>query len=172
MPASDHLIEFISENLGKLTIPQLTELASAIERWGVAADTIPLIGVCPPACGPAYGPPPVPYCPTCGVIASGPHACPGPQRAAPAYGPPPGFHIPEEDRFDFTISLTDVGPQKFAVIRLIREVCPGWGLAEAKKLVDDVQAGHPTLIRDNLRKSEAELLRHQFEAVGAKVRVS
>ena len=157
MPTKEDIIQAISN----LTPAEADELRQILEeKWGIHANPIPV-----------YGGPPVPYCPGCGQSFYGPHACPGPQRAAaPAYGPPPGFRWPDEDRCDFVASLTNLGSRKIEVIKLVREQL-GLGLVDAKNLVDAVQDGHSRVLKGDLIKAEADLLQYLFEAVGAKVEI-
>ena len=80
--------------------------------------------------------------------------------AAPAAGAAPA----EEEKTEFTPTLTEVGGNKIAVIKVVREVT-GLGLKEAKELVD----GAPKAIKENVSKEEAESIKEKVEAAGAKV---
>lgn len=66
-----------------------------------------------------------------------------------------------------TISLTDAGASKVAVIKLFREVT-GLGLMEAKGAVEKT----PATIKENIKPEEAEELKKKFEAAGAKVKIA
>lgn len=64
----------------------------------------------------------------------------------------------------FTVELTDAGAQKIAVIKVVKEVL-GLGLKEAKDLVD----GAPSVVKEGLKKEEAEELKKKIEEAGGKV---
>ncbi len=68
----------------------------------------------------------------------------------------------EKDEFD--VELTEVGPNKVKVIKVVREVT-GLGLKEAKEVVD----GAPKVIKEGTSKDEAEDIKAKVEAEGAKV---
>ena len=68
----------------------------------------------------------------------------------------------EKDAFD--IELTEVGPNKVKVIKVVREIT-GLGLKEAKDAVD----GAPKVIKEGASKDEAEEAKTKLEAEGAKV---
>lgn len=63
-----------------------------------------------------------------------------------------------------SVELTDAGSQKVAVIKVVKEVL-GLGLKEAKDLVD----GAPVMVKEGMKKEEAEELKAKLEAAGAKV---
>ena len=67
----------------------------------------------------------------------------------------------------FNIELTTVGDKKIEVIKVVRDIA-GKGLKEAKDLVDAAATG-PQLVKENVKKEEAEELKKKFEAAGAKV---
>ena len=69
-----------------------------------------------------------------------------------------------EEKSDFNVELTDVGPNKVKVIKVVREVT-GLGLKEAKEVVD----GAPKVIKEGAEKAEAEDIKAKLEAEGAKV---
>lgn len=71
-----------------------------------------------------------------------------------------------EEKTEFDVELTDVGPNKVKVIKVVREAT-GLGLKEAKDLVDSA----PKNIKEGVSKEEAEALKTQIEAEGAKVTV-
>lgn len=62
------------------------------------------------------------------------------------------------------VELTEVGSQKIAVIKTVREIT-GLGLTEAKALVD----GAPKMVKEKVKRAEAEEIQKKLEAVGAKV---
>jgi large subunit ribosomal protein L7/L12 len=78
-----------------------------------------------------------------------------------------GAAAPAEEKTEFTVSLTEVGPNKINVIKVVREVT-SLGLKEAKDLVESA----PKPIKEGVNKDEAESIRKKFEEVGAKVSVS
>jgi large subunit ribosomal protein L7/L12 len=65
----------------------------------------------------------------------------------------------------FDVILSEMGANKITVIKEIREVVPGMGLADAKNLVERA----PTPIKRGVSKSEAESIKQKVEAAGAKV---
>ena len=69
-----------------------------------------------------------------------------------------------EEKTDFNIHLTEAGGQKIAVIKVVREIT-GLGLKEAKDLVD----GAPKVLKESVKKEEAELIKKKLEEAGAKV---
>ena len=68
----------------------------------------------------------------------------------------------EKDEFD--VELTEVGPNKVKVIKVVREVT-GLGLKKAKEVVD----GAPKVVKEGASKEEAEDIKAKIEAEGAKV---
>ena len=79
----------------------------------------------------------------------------GPAVAAAASG---------DEKSSFKVELTDGGAQKIAVIKVIKEAL-GLGLKEAKDLVD---AAH-SVIKEDMKKEDAEALKKAVEAAGGKV---
>ncbi len=69
-----------------------------------------------------------------------------------------------EEKTEFDIELTEVGPNKVKVIKVVREVT-GLGLKEAKDLVDNA----PKMVKEAASKEEAEDVKAKLEAEGAKV---
>ena len=69
-----------------------------------------------------------------------------------------------EEKTEFNVELTEVGPNKVKVIKVVREIT-GLGLKEAKDLVD----GAPKMIKENASKVEADDIKAKVEAEGAKV---
>jgi len=82
---------------------------------------------------------------------------------APATGAAPAA----EEKSIFNVELTAVGDKKIEVIKVVRDIA-GKGLKEAKDLVDAAVSG-PQMIKENVKKEEAEDLKKKFEAAGAKV---
>ncbi|MCD7833378.1 MAG: 50S ribosomal protein L7/L12 [Lachnospiraceae bacterium] len=71
-----------------------------------------------------------------------------------------------EEKTEFDVELTEVGPSKVKVIKVVREAT-GLGLKEAKDVVDSA----PKVIKEGVSKAEAEELKTKLEAEGAKVTV-
>ncbi len=80
---------------------------------------------------------------------------------APAAG---GAAAAVEEKDSFDVELTEGGANKINVIKVVREVTE-MGLKEAKDLVD----GAPKMIKEGLKKEEAEALKKKFEEAGAKI---
>ncbi len=73
----------------------------------------------------------------------------------------------EEEKSVFNVILTAIGEKKIEAIKVVRDTT-GKGLKESKDLVDAVATG-PQVIKENVKKEEAEELKKKFEAAGAKV---
>ena len=69
-----------------------------------------------------------------------------------------------EEKTEFDVELTDVGPNKVKVIKVVREAT-GLGLKEAKDLVDSA----PKMLKEGASKEEADDIKAKLEAEGAKV---
>jgi len=69
-----------------------------------------------------------------------------------------------EEQSEFTVELTEAGAQKIAVIKAVKEAC-GLGLKEAKDMVD----GAPAVVKEGMKKEDAEALKAKLEEAGAKV---
>ena len=69
-----------------------------------------------------------------------------------------------EEKTEFDVELSEVGPNKVKVIKVVREAT-GLGLKEAKDLVDSA----PKMVKEAASKEEAEELKAKLEAEGAKV---
>ena len=69
-----------------------------------------------------------------------------------------------EEKTEFDVELTEVGPNKVKVIKVVREAT-GLGLKEAKDLVDSA----PKMVKEGASKEEAEDLKAKLEAEGAKI---
>ncbi len=70
----------------------------------------------------------------------------------------------EEEKTEFDVELTEVGPNKVKVIKVVREVT-GLGLKEAKDVVD----GAPKVLKQGASKDEADDIKTKLEAEGAKI---
>ncbi len=82
--------------------------------------------------------------------------------AAPAAGG--AAAAPVEEKTEFDVVMTEFGAEKIKVIKEVRGIT-GLGLAEAKKLVEEI----PAKLKEGISKEDAEALKAQLEAVGAKV---
>lgn len=95
-----------------------------------------------------------------GVSAAAPVAvAAGPVAAAPAEE--------VEEKTEFDVVMTNFGAEKVKVIKAVREIVTGLGLAEAKALVEAI----PAKIKEGIAKEEAEELKKKLEAVGATIEV-
>ena len=84
--------------------------------------------------------------------------------AAPAAGGAAGGAAAAEEKTEFDVVLAEVGAEKIKVIKEVRGIT-NLGLAEAKALVEAA----PKAIKEGVSKDEAEAMKAQLEAVGAKV---
>ena len=75
-----------------------------------------------------------------------------------------GAGAAEEEKTEFDVELTEVGPNKVKVIKVVREVT-GLGLKEAKDVVD----GAPKVLKQGVSKEEANDIKAKLEAEGAKI---
>ena len=71
-----------------------------------------------------------------------------------------------EEKTEFDVELTEVGPNKVKVIKVVREAT-GLGLKEAKEVVD----GAPKVLKEAVSKEEANMIKEKLEAEGAKVTI-
>lgn len=92
---------------------------------------------------------------TWGVTAAAAVAVAGPAAVAEAV----------EEKTEFDVVLTDAGANKIAVIKAVREVAPGLGLADAKKLVESA----PAKILEGVAKDAGETAKKKLEEAGAKI---
>jgi len=88
----------------------------------------------------------------------------GVSAAAVAVAGPAAGDAGAEEKDSFNVELTDVGAQKIAVIKAIKAAL-GLGLKEAKDMVD----GAPGMLKEGMKKEEAEDLKKQIEEAGGKV---
>jgi large subunit ribosomal protein L7/L12 len=88
--------------------------------------------------------------------------------AAPAAGPaaPAEAAAPVEEQTEFDAILSEVGPNKINVIKVVRELT-GLGLKEAKAVVDEA----PKPIKEGVSREEAEKVAAKMAEVGAKVTI-
>jgi len=100
-----------------------------------------------------------------GVTAAAPMAV----ATAPAAGGAAAGAAPaaaEEEQTEFSAVLTEVGPNKIPVIKVVRELT-GLGLKEAKDLVDAA----PKPVKEGVAKDEADKIKAALEEQGAKVEI-
>jgi large subunit ribosomal protein L7/L12 len=100
-----------------------------------------------------------------GVTAAAPVAA----AAAPAAGgSAAGGEAPAaaEEQTEFTATLTEIGPNKIPVIKVVRELT-GLGLKEAKDLVDAA----PKPVKEGIARDEAEKIKAAIEEQGGKVEI-
>jgi large subunit ribosomal protein L7/L12 len=94
-----------------------------------------------------------------GVSAAAPVA----MMAGPAAG---AAEAAAEEQTEFDVILAEVGANKIAVIKVVREVA-GLGLKEAKEVVDNA----PKAVKEKVSKEEAESIKAKLEEAGAKVEI-
>ncbi len=73
----------------------------------------------------------------------------------------------EDEKTEFTVTLKEVGAQKVAVIKAVKEIT-GLGLGESKAVVD----GAPAPVKEKVSKDEAEAAKKTLEDAGASVELS
>ena len=97
-----------------------------------------------------------------GVTAAAPVAA----AAAPAASGGGEAAAAPEEQSEFTATLTEIGPNKIPVIKVVRELT-GLGLKEAKDLVDAA----PKAVKEGVARDEAEKIKAAIEEVGGKVEI-
>ncbi len=91
----------------------------------------------------------------------------GVSAAAPAMmmaGPAAAGAAPVEEKSEFAVELTDAGANKIGVIKVVKEIT-GLGLADAKAMVD----GAPKVVKEGVKKEDAEAMKKKIEEAGGKV---
>jgi large subunit ribosomal protein L7/L12 len=88
----------------------------------------------------------------------------GVSAAAVAVAAPAAGAAAAEEKSTFNVELKDGGASKISVIKVVKEVL-GLGLKEAKDLVD----GAPKMLKEGMKKEDAEKLKKDIEAAGGKV---
>ncbi len=88
----------------------------------------------------------------------------GVSAAAVAVAAPAAGAAAADEKSSFAVHLASAGEQKIAVIKVIKEAL-GLGLKEAKDLVDSA----PALVKDGVKKDDAEKMKKDIEAAGGKV---
>ena len=81
-------------------------------------------------------------------------------------GPAAAAEAAVEEQTEFDVVLAEVGANKIAVIKVVREVA-GLGLKEAKEVVDNA----PKAVKEKVSKEEAESIKAKLEEAGAKVEI-
>jgi large subunit ribosomal protein L7/L12 len=88
-------------------------------------------------------------------------AAPAMMMAAPAAG---AAAPAAEEKSEFNVELTDAGANKINVIKVVKEIT-GLGLADAKAMVD----GAPKMVKEGVKKEDAEAMKKKIEEAGGKV---
>ena len=96
-------------------------------------------------------------------VSAAPVAAAGPAVAVAAEAAPAA---PVEEQTEFDAVLSEVGPNKINVIKVVRELT-GLGLKEAKAVVDEA----PKAIKEAVSKEEAQRIADKMAEVGAKVTI-
>ena len=99
-----------------------------------------------------------------GVSAAAPVAVPVSVSAVGAEAAPAA---PVEEKSVFNIELKEVGPKKIEIIKLVRDITEK-GLKDSKDLVDAAEKSSQ-VIKENVKKEEAEEIKKKFETAGAKI---
>jgi large subunit ribosomal protein L7/L12 len=89
-----------------------------------------------------------------------------PAAAAVASAPAAAAEAVVEEQTEFTVTLTEIGPNKIPVIKVVRELT-ALGLKEAKDLVD----ASPKAVKEGVTREEADKIKAALEEVGAKVEI-
>ncbi len=93
----------------------------------------------------------------------------GVSAAAPvavAAAPVAGAAAPAEEKTEFNVELSEIGANKIAVIKVVREIT-GLGLGEAKALVESA----PKVIKENVPTNEAKDIEAKLKEAGATVKL-
>jgi large subunit ribosomal protein L7/L12 len=101
-----------------------------------------------------------------GVTAAAPVAVAAAPAAAGSAGGDGAAPAAAEEQSEFTATLTEIGPNKIPVIKVVRELT-GLGLKEAKDLVDAA----PKPVKEGIARDEAEKIKAALEEQGAKVEI-
>jgi len=84
--------------------------------------------------------------------------------SAQAVSAAPVAGVAEEEKDSFTVNLVSAGENKIAVMKVVKEVL-ALGLKDAKDLIDGV----PSVLKEGMKKAEAEDLKKKIETAGGKV---
>jgi large subunit ribosomal protein L7/L12 len=101
-----------------------------------------------------------------GVTAAAPVAVAAAPSGGAAAGGDGAAPAAAEEQSEFTATLTEIGPNKIPVIKVVRELT-GLGLKEAKDLVDAA----PKPVKEGVARDEAEKIKAALEEQGAKVEI-
>ena len=93
----------------------------------------------------------------------------GVSAAAPVAAVAVGAAAPAEEKTSFNVELKEVGAQKIEVIKVVRDITAK-GLKESKDLVD-AAATAPQMVKEGVKKEEADEIVKKFTAAGAKVEI-
>lgn len=96
-----------------------------------------------------------------GVSAAMPMAAAAPVAAAVTAAP-------ADEKAEYKVTIKDGGSQKIAVIKVVRKLISGLSLTDAKKMVEEV----PSVVSEAVSKDEAQKMKAELEAAGAKVELS
>ena len=77
---------------------------------------------------------------------------------------------PVEEKTSFNVELKDIGAKKIEVIKVVRDITAK-GLKESKDLVDAAATGTAQMVKEGVKKEEADEIAKKFEAAGAKVEI-
>ena len=91
-------------------------------------------------------------------VAAAPQAAPVAPAAAPV----------ADEKAEYKVTIKDGGSQKIAVIKVVRKLVSGLSLTDAKKMVEEV----PSVVSEAVSKDEAQKMKAELEAAGAKVELS
>jgi large subunit ribosomal protein L7/L12 len=93
----------------------------------------------------------------------------GVSAAAPVAAAAAGA-APVEEKTSFNVELKEVGASKIEVIKVVRDITAK-GLKESKDLVDAAAAGTAQLVKEGVKKEEADEIAKKFATAGAKVEI-
>ncbi len=88
--------------------------------------------------------------------------------ASAAAATPVAAAAPSEEKAEYKVTIKDGGSQKIAVIKVVRKLVAGLSLTDAKKMVEEV----PSVVSEAVSKDEAQKMKAELEAAGAKVELS
>ena len=75
---------------------------------------------------------------------------------------------PAEEKTEYKVTLKDIGSEKIKVIKALRRIVPNLALSDAKKMAEEA----PTVIAEAASKEDANKMKQELEAVGAKVELA
>jgi large subunit ribosomal protein L7/L12 len=92
----------------------------------------------------------------------------GVSAAMPAAAAPSAAAPAAEEKSEFKVELVESGPDKIKVIKALRQINKDLSLTEAKNVVE----GAPAVLFEHAKKEDAQKMKQELEAVGAKVTLS